>query len=119
MEVDLAAPVKKIMWTQDHWHKVEFDSLYLICSLCHRYSHVSKECSFEVSIDEGVKEKKVSGATSSPVEQPRLRSLESDQNSNLNSRVKSRTGEAKNLEGDSDGDSVTVSHKKIVNKIVY
>ena len=50
VEVDLAAPVKKRAWIQDHWHEVEFESLHLIYSSCHRYGHVARECTrLEVS----------------------------------------------------------------------
>lgn len=47
MEVDLASPVKKRVWIQDHWHDVEFESLNLICFACHQYKHVSSDCCFQ------------------------------------------------------------------------
>ena len=44
VEVDLSVPVIDEVWVHDHWHKVEFESLHLICSDCKRYGHVARNC---------------------------------------------------------------------------
>lgn len=31
------------VWIIDHWHKVEFGSLHLICPICGCYGHVAKD----------------------------------------------------------------------------
>ena len=45
VEVDLSKPVIDEVWIYDHWHKVEFECLHLICSDCRCFGHVTRNCS--------------------------------------------------------------------------
>ena len=44
VEVDLAKPVIDQVWITDHWHKVEFECLHLICAKCKCFGHVERDC---------------------------------------------------------------------------
>lgn len=44
VEIDLSRPVARQMWINDHWHEIEYENLHLICSLCKRFGHVTRDC---------------------------------------------------------------------------
>ena len=44
VEVDLTKPVIDQVWITDHWHKVEFECLHLICAKCKCFGHVECDC---------------------------------------------------------------------------
>ena len=49
VELDLAKPVEDEVWVHDHWHKVEFESLHMVCSSCRCYGHVARNCNQHIA----------------------------------------------------------------------
>ena len=44
VEINLAKPMHREIWINDHWHLLEYESLHLICATCRCYGHVSRAC---------------------------------------------------------------------------
>ncbi|KAK7243144.1 hypothetical protein RIF29_37931 [Crotalaria pallida] len=44
VEIDLTMPVVGKVWFRDHWYKVEYEGLHLICATCGCYGHLSRNC---------------------------------------------------------------------------
>ncbi|KAL9404358.1 hypothetical protein Peur_001330 [Populus x canadensis] len=44
IEIDLNQPVVGRIWIKEHWYKVEYEGLHIICSKCGCYGHFGKEC---------------------------------------------------------------------------
>lgn len=44
VEIDLSKPVIGKIWLQDHWYKVEYEGLHLICAQCGYYGHLARAC---------------------------------------------------------------------------
>jgi len=45
VEVDLTVPVVGKIWVNDHWCKVQYEGLHLICKNCGCYGHLGRNCS--------------------------------------------------------------------------
>lgn len=45
VEIDLSKPVIGKIWLWDHWYRVEYEGLHLICANCGCYGHMTRECS--------------------------------------------------------------------------
>lgn len=44
VELDLASPVIREIWIEDHWHPVEYENLHLVCGECDCFGHVTRNC---------------------------------------------------------------------------
>ncbi|KAG6789901.1 hypothetical protein POTOM_006033 [Populus tomentosa] len=44
IEIDLDQPAVGRIWIRDHWYKVEYEGLHIICSKCGCYGHFGKDC---------------------------------------------------------------------------
>lgn len=44
MEIDLTVPVVGKIWVNDHWYKVQYKGLHLICTTCECYGHIGRNC---------------------------------------------------------------------------
>lgn len=44
VEIDLSLPVVGKFWLRDHWYRVEYEGLHLICAKCGCYEHVARNC---------------------------------------------------------------------------
>ncbi|XP_029130018.1 uncharacterized protein LOC109812344 isoform X2 [Cajanus cajan] len=49
VEIDLTLPVVGKIWLNNHWYKVEYEALHIICSSCGCYGHVSRNCHSKAS----------------------------------------------------------------------
>ena len=49
------------VWIWDHWHRVEFKSLHLICASCGCFGHVARKCVKEVTNTDGALHRVVRG----------------------------------------------------------
>lgn len=44
VEIDLTKPVIGKIWLRDHWYRVEYEGLHLICAKCGCYGHMTRDC---------------------------------------------------------------------------
>src|ERR1044072_6011565 len=44
VELDLTKSVYERIMIEDHWYKIEYEGLHIICTKCGCYSHHSREC---------------------------------------------------------------------------
>lgn len=44
VEIDLDQPVVGRVWFRNHWFKVEYEGLHLLCKKCGCFGHVSRDC---------------------------------------------------------------------------
>lgn len=45
VKIDLSKPVVGKIWLRDHWYRVEYEGLHLICAKCGCYGHLARDCS--------------------------------------------------------------------------
>lgn len=45
VEINLSKPVVGKIWMRDHWYRVEYEGLHLICAKCGCYGHMTRDCS--------------------------------------------------------------------------
>lgn len=44
VEIDLSKLLVGKFWLKDHWYRIEYEGLHLICSKCGCYGHLSRNC---------------------------------------------------------------------------
>jgi len=44
------------IWVRDHWYKVEYEGLHIICGKCGCYDHLGKDCRMIKDLPEGMAE---------------------------------------------------------------
>lgn len=44
VEIDLSKPVVGKIWLRDHWHRVEYEGLHLVCAKYDCYGHLARNC---------------------------------------------------------------------------
>lgn len=49
VEIDLSKPVIGKIWLRDHWYRVEYEGLHLICAKYSCYDRLTRDCSFTPS----------------------------------------------------------------------
>ncbi|XP_020208121.1 uncharacterized protein LOC109793062 [Cajanus cajan] len=52
VELELDRPVVGKVWFRNHWFKVEYEGLHLLCSKCGCYGHLSRACSHKEAADQ-------------------------------------------------------------------
>ena len=68
VEVNLASPVIRKVWIQDHWHEVELESLNLICRTCSCYDHVAQDCKKKLNDHVVVQTPRVQGGSPAAID---------------------------------------------------
>jgi hypothetical protein len=49
IEIDLNQPVIRNVLIHEHWYKVEYERLHIICEKCGCYGHVRRKCLLEMN----------------------------------------------------------------------
>lgn len=50
VEIDLSKLVVGKIWMRDHWYRVEYKGLHLICAKCGCYGHMTRECTNSLGV---------------------------------------------------------------------
>ena len=45
VEIDLSIAITRKVWVQSQLFSMEYESLHMICGMCDRYGHFSRDCS--------------------------------------------------------------------------
>ncbi|XP_020206144.1 uncharacterized protein LOC109791283 [Cajanus cajan] len=85
VEIDLTVPVVGKVWFRDHWYKVEYEGLHLICAKCGCYGHLSRDCATLPPNPSNVQSPVVEGGA--PVQEVTVTGLNQDGNQGNDSEI--------------------------------